>query len=201
MILRAHNWASNAHLIADVAKLGYINNHCLDATYGEGKFWTLFEPKRLVANDKYKGNQYNSLRWIWNFDFTDLPPGWYERFDTVVFDPPYKLNGTPDLGQMDFLYGVDRPLKWQGRMQLIINGAFECARVTAKGGTILVKCQDQVCSGAVRWQTDEITKVLEPVAKKVDRFDYIRTPQPQPKGRRQVHASANTSQLLVFRKR
>lgn len=185
-------WATNAELIRDVATLGYLREGwwTLDPTYGEGTFWKLWRPKVLTATDLDPLRAPDGV-----VDFTAMP---WDRgaFDAVVFDPPYKLNGTPD-PILDQRYGVHRYTRWQDRMDLIRAGLDECARVLGEG-YLLVKCQDQVCSGKVRWQTDEVTNHLARLGLgKVDRFDFP-SYRPQPNGRRQVHARRNTSSLLVF---
>lgn len=189
------DWRSNADLIADCARLGYLHEdwYTLDPTYGAGTFWKAWRPVTLVATD------IDPRRSPWgdSVDFTKLP--WSDRlFDAVVFDPPYKLNGTPD-PTVDKRYGIHQPARWQDRMELIRLGVHECARVLGRG-YLLIKCQDQVCSGKVRWQTDEITKWAAACGLgKVDRLDFP-TYRPQPKGRRQVHAARNTSQMLIFKR-
>lgn len=190
VIPAAFAWRTNAALIADVARLGYITGHVLDPTWGRGLFWTKFEPERLTRHDLL----------LDGIDFRDLP---YPdgTFETVVYDPPYKLNGTPALGDHDNRYGVDVPATWQGRMRSILEGAAECARVVAPTGHLLVKVMDQVCSGEIRWQTDEVTKTVEPRGfRKIDRLDFLGGGRPQPPGRRQLHAHSRPSSLLVFRK-
>jgi hypothetical protein len=190
-VLAAYNWATNAALIADVAKLGYVTGHVLDPTWGRGGFWTVLEPEKLTRHDFF------TLDCV---DFRALPhPD--GMFATVVFDPPYKLNGTPALGDFDNHYGVDVPGTWQGRMRSILDGTVECARVVEPRGHLLVKCMDQVCSGLVRWQTDEVTRTAESLGlRKVDRFDFLGGGRPQPLGRQQKHAYFRGSTLLVFRK-
>lgn len=190
-VLATHRWPTNAHLIADVARLGYLDGHVLDATYGEGNFWTVWRPERLTTMDKYKPADVQG-------DFV-FPPFDDLTFDSVVFDPPYKLSGTPALGQFDDRYGIDKPMSYADRMELILDGVYACSHLARK--YLLVKCQDQVVSGKVTWQTDEITRDLTYTGwwRKVDRFDFIYTPRPQ-RGR-QVHARRNTSQLLVFERR
>ncbi len=188
-------WRNNAEMVEDCARLGYLRSdwHTLDPTYGHGTFWKRWRPARLFACDL------DLTRSPVGFpvDFTDLPFG-DERFDAVVFDPPYKLNGTPDPAA-DLRYGTQLPTRWQDRMALIRRGLEECSRVLG-AGYLLVKCQDQVCSGKVRWQTDMVTDHLRRLGLgKVDRFDYPSW-RPQPAGRRQVHAARNTSQMLVFRR-
>lgn len=189
----AFAWKTNGDLIADVAKLGYLEGKVLDPTYGEGVFWTKYTPWNLTASD-LKGDGVVVLA----HDFTNLPhPD--GTFDVVVFDPPYKLNGTPSKG--DERYGVDVKATWQERMQLCRVGATECARVLRVGGFLLWKCQDQVSSGAVRWQTIDFTHHAESLGLTlVDRFDRLGG-RPQPGKRRQLHAHGRPSTLLVFQKK
>ena len=193
-VLAAQRWRTNGDLIADVARLGYLRDTdwVLDATYGRGRFWTKWKPDLtrggFVAHDlKTDG-----------VDFRHLPhPD--RSFDVGVLDGPYKLNGTPALGDFDQAYGVDRVSTWQDRHTLIRDGIAELARVARR--IVLVKCQDQVCSGAIRWQTDEFTDwALTLGLVKVDRFDLLGGGRPQPmEGRTQKHAHGRPSTLLVFR--
>ena len=195
-ILSVGEWKSNADLIADVAALGWIDHEMsvLDATYGLGRFWTKFRPANLIGLDI---NPAKSDALWGPKDFRDL--GLADRaFDAVVFDPPYKLNGTPSLDDFDAAYGIEVPTDWRDRMALIADGAEECARVARKH--LLVKCQDQVVSGKVRWQTDVVTEVVTAQGfRKADRFDYgAGRGRKQPDGRTQRHARHDASQLLVF---
>jgi hypothetical protein len=186
-----HRWRSNGHLIAQVAELGYITGLVLDSTYGEaGGFWSVWRPADLVAHDlKVDG-----------VDFLDLPysPG---KFDTIVFDPPYKLNGTPAEAGFDTRYGVDKYQRWQNRIQLMVDGVTALDPFLKPGGHLLVKCMDQVCSGKVRWQTVILTNHTVGLGYELeDRFDLLGHARKQPAGRRQVHARGRGSTLLVFRK-
>lgn len=192
-VMSVHPWSDNGALIADVARLHYIQGDVLDATYGRGTFWNVWRPESLTTNDAD-----SSLDADFSFDFRDMHYFDDESFTTVVFDPPYKLNGTPALGDFDARYGIDKPMSWQARMQMILDGAKECARVSSRW--LLVKCQDQIVSGKTRWQTTLITEVAEEWGfGLVDRFDLV-SYRPQPRGRGQVHARHNASQLLVFRR-
>lgn len=188
-----NGWATNAELIKDVAKL-YLSrkDYVLDATYGLGNFWTLWRPVRLHRNDLWAPAGTVDT----NHDFQALP---FEtrKFDVVVFDPDYKLNGTPAMKGFDERYGLAVPKRWQDRMEAIRLGAKEAARCS--NDRVLVKCQDQVCSGQMRWQTDLVTEaVLGYGYRKVDRFDMLGGGVPQPEGRKQVHALGRGSTLLVF---
>lgn len=193
------SWKNNAQLIRDgVVPLGYLSTKMkvLDPTYGLGRFWSLWRPKDLTACDidPSKSPIGHAV------DFTCMPFD-DATFDAVVFDPPYKLNGTGGSVASDGAYGVADRATWHERHSLIKAGIGECQRVCAPGGYVLVKCMDQVCSGQVRWQTDEFSSHAQTLGmRKVDRFDLLSS-RPQPPGRRQVHARRNYSTLLVFQKR
>lgn len=187
VIFTAQYWKSNAHLIADVANFGYLDGLVLDATWGLGNFWDKHEPEG-ISMDKYTQADIKA-------DFTAMPFA-SQTFDSVVFDPPYKLNGTPS--EADVPYGVHFPTRWQDRMELMFAGLSECCRVSRR--YVLVKCMDQVVSGKKVWQTNLLTNYAFTYEsfELVDRFDLLRTPRPQPPGRRRVHSQANYSTLLVM---
>jgi hypothetical protein len=145
VIYATDSWPTNGHLIADCRRLGYLrdDDHVLDPTYGRGVFWRQWRPAKLTATDLDPAKSPSGE----SVDFTAMP--WPDRsFDAVVFDPPYKLNGTPTKG-VDERYGVHEPTRWQDRWQLCLDGITECTRVLGDGH-LLVKCQDQVCSGRVQ---------------------------------------------------
>lgn len=199
-VLSADRWATNGHLIEDVARLGYIGEHVLDLSYGRGLFWSRYKPAVLNSNDID-----TSLETNYHLDATAYQWMWASSFDTVVWDGPYRLNGTPDRGDFDERYGISKRETWQDRMKLLLRGSYWGAMYVKPGGTLLVKCQDQVVSGRKVWQTLEIAERVAgfegPHAMTlVDRFDMVRSPRPQPPGRRQVHSRSNTSTLLVFRR-
>lgn len=185
------NWKSNAELISDVASLHLrTTTQIFDATYGRGIWWNAWRPKTLLANDLDTSSPAG-----FHFDFREFPfkAG---QFQCVAYDPPYKLSGTNSLDDFDARYGL-KDLRWQDRMQLIIDGAVECGRVARE--TLLIKCQDQVCSGQMRWQTIEITNALSDSWRLADRFDMIGNSIPQPQ-QSQYHARNRGSTLLVFKK-
>lgn len=193
-VMAIDSWRTNADLIASVARLGYLRDEwsTLDCTHGLGVFWRKWRPANLVACDADPGKSPIGHA----VDFTAMPfPD--RSFDVVVFDPPYKLNGTPD-EITDHRYGVHTPTRWQDRMDLCKRGIDECCRVADH--TLLVKCQDQVCSGRVRWQSIEFAERAKAHGfGLVDRFDLI-SYRPQPAGRTQLTARRNSSQLLVLRR-
>jgi hypothetical protein len=183
-----HRWRDNGELIADVAKLHLRRNALtLDATYGRGVWWRCWRPDRLVTYGP-------------EVDFRALPDD-DATYDLVAFDPPYKLNGTPTLGDFDYRYGVHMPANWQQRIDVILDGVVECARVLRPRGTLLVKVQDQVARNFMRWQTYEVYRTATDAGLwLVDEFTLIGHERPQPKGRPQRHARGRGSTLMVFRK-
>lgn len=188
---------TNAELIRDCATLGYLNvdDVVLDPTYGLGRFWMLWRPRHLVASDLDPERSPVGRP----VDFRALP--WSTSpFDAVTFDPPYKLNGTGGGGPGDHAYGVATGMRWQDRHQLIHDGITECVRVLRTGGTLLVKCQDQVCSGQKRWQTREFAATAEALGCRLVDMLHVLGGRAQPAGRRQVHSRTNYSTMLVLRK-
>jgi hypothetical protein len=183
-----HRWRDNGELIADVAKLHLRRNALtLDATYGRGVWWRCWRPDRLVIYDP-------------EVDFRSLPDD-DATYDMVAFDPPYKLNGTPTLGDFDYRYGVHIPANWQQRIAVILAGVVECARVLRPRGVLLVKVQDQVARNRMRWQTYEVYNAATDAGLElVDQFTLIGHERPQPKGLPQRHARGRGSTLMVFRK-
>lgn len=194
-VLAVHAWPTNAHLIADVARVGYLHRDwvVLDPTYGTGTWWRRFRPRHLIGSDIDPARSPVGQ----SVDFTSMP--YQDRaFDAVAFDPPYKLNGTPTAA-VDSRYGVDVPRTREERHDLIVRGIKECARVLAPRGFLLVKCQDQVNGGKVRWQTDLVTDAGSSCGlDKVDAFHMLAY-RPQPAGTIQEHARRNHSTLIVFR--
>lgn len=213
-VLAASRWPSNAELIADVARLGYLlaDDHVLDPTYGLGNWWKRWRPEKLTTHVRSKDGS----------DFRSLP---YPAcsFDAIAFDPPYVCPGgrkTSSVKPMHERYGMneggseDPDFRTPAELQAIVNdGLTEMARlvrpaVTAKrGGVIIAKCQNYIWSGAL-WEGAELTREharsLGLVV--VDRLEMIVNPGPQPtinpdgSPRRQVHARRNLSTLFVFRK-
>lgn len=191
-VLARDDWATNGALIADVARLGYLRPEwtTLDATHGHGTFWTHWQPHTLLGVDLDPAKSMMGT----SVDFTNLK---YDdrSFDVVVFDPPYKLNGTPD-DTIDRRYGVHETTTWKQRMALIRAGARECARVADKN--LIVKVQDQVVCSKIRWQTIAVRDEVVPAGFELRaRFDFP-SYRPQPGGRAQKNPASVSSQLLVF---
>lgn len=188
-VMAAHQWRTNAALIVDVARLGYLDGTVLDVTYGEhGGFWKDWRPELLTTSDLHHPAD---RRW----DYRSLPCADGE-FDSVVFDPPYRMGGTPDRSD-DRRFGNEKYVGREARLEDIRAGAVECYRVARR--FLLVKCMDAVEGGRVRWQTDIVTRAVESAGGvKVDRFEFLKPSRPQPAGRQQRSARRNYSTLLVF---
>lgn len=191
---------TNAELVADCAALGYLHPEwpTLDATYGNGAFWTRWAPSALLAVDVHKGERFHRGRYVHPWDFTALPCS-TRSFGAVVLDPPYKLNGTSTgrgASAADASYGVERRASLQERHALILAGITECARVS--NGMLLVKCQDQVCGGKVNWQTRIFADHAEAQGFRLVDMLHVQGSRPQPAGRRQLHARRDYSTLLVL---
>lgn len=183
-------WSDNGAMMVEVARLGYIEGLVLDLTYGDGAFWSEYRPENLVTNDLYKSADYAH-------DFR-LTPFTSNFFDTVVFDPPYKLAGTPASGDMDEAFGTDITRTRAEVYALLVGGLAEASRLTGKW--LLVKTMDMVSSGQVRWQADIATDVMGALEfRKVDSF-LLKGGRPQPEGRKQVRARRNYSTLLAFKR-
>lgn len=185
---------SNAQLIADLAQLGYLPEPVVDVTYGLGRFWKQYRPLQFAACDL------NPDCGVEIADFTKLP--YADRsFSTVVFDPPYKLNGTPSQGgpaTSDEDYGVGGDYRTpESRHQLMRDGLTDCARVATE--FVIVKCMNQVVSGRVHWQVDMMTEHGQTNGlTKVDEL-FVYGYRVQPAGRRQEHAHRDYSTCLVFK--
>jgi tRNA G10 N-methylase Trm11 len=195
-VLAADTWRTNGHLVADIARLGYLNadDHVLDPTFGRGLWWTVWQPKHLTVHD---------LR-IDGTDFRDLP---YDdaTFDAVAFDPPYVSVGgrkTTTIPDMHDRFGLtDAPTSPAGVQELINAGLTETTRVLKPKGVLLVKCQDYISSGKL-WPGTHLTlnHAFTLNLNLIDRLEHIGRPRPQPPGRRQVHARRNLSTMLIFRR-
>lgn len=116
-VLAAHAWPTNAHLIADVAHLGYLTDtdRVIDPTYGRGIWWQRWRPADLTAHDIRADG----------IDFRDLPhPS--GRFDAAAYDPPYVCVGgrrTTTVPDLHDRYGLtDAPNTPAELQQLIADG-------------------------------------------------------------------------------
>lgn len=187
----------NEDLILACAQLGYLRPHwvTVDPTYGEGRFWAKWRPDVLYASDLnvVKSPAGRAI------DARDLPYD-TDTVDVVVLDPRYKLNGTstgagPAASDVD--YGADEAKRWQDVHIEMFEMIDEAARILRPGGLLLLKCQDQVCSGRKRWQTREMAEYAE------DRRgfrlkDMLHVEGGRKQPGKQTHARGNYSTMLVL---
>ena len=199
VVLAAHPWPTNAALIADVARLGYLDGHVLDPTHGLGRWWTLWKPGQLTAHDIDPTKAPDGPM---DFRALNYPPG---HFDAVAFDPPYMAPGgrkTSSVGDFNDRFGLhSTPATPTLNQQSINDGVTEAHRVLRPRGHLLVKCMDYVNGGAL-WPGTHLTltHAIATGFELVDRFEHVGRPGPQPPRPRQLHARRNLSTLLVFRR-
>lgn len=183
---------TNAAMLADVARLGLINEGMLtlDATWGRGAWWSGWRPDRLIGSDLAPAKARDLCA-----DFTELPFR-TSTFDLVCFDPPYGYRGTSRLA-MDEGYGLaESYVSPDDRDGLIGLGIIEAARVTAPGGMLIVKVQDQCVSGSPRMQSHTATAIAVSVGCRLR--SVLEVAGGVRKQRSQRTARNNTSQALVF---
>lgn len=184
-------WANNAEMFQQVADLGYLPEPVLDLTYNEGKFWNIYRPKMLVTNDldpSFDTDHHEDFR------ATKFGDG---EFASVVFDPPYKLSGTNQLGEFDRQYGTTQTRSRLTILGLYAGGIAEAARIASE--FVLVKCMDQVSSGALRKQTAavfDLARVME--LTQAGEFWIEGDGPPQDPERGQQHERHTHSTLMIF---
>lgn len=203
LVYSATAWDTNAQLIADCARLGYLkpSDVILDPTYGNGTWW------RVWTCDGGSGHVLAMSRdKVPDWDFRSM--GFDDQsFDAVAFDPPYVSVGgrsTTGLAGMHAAYGMDdAPLTPAAVQQQINAGLLECFRVVKKGGIVLVKCQSYVSSGKV-WPGTFLTWEFATAMagfRLEDHLIHVSGPRPQPEDRGpQKHSRRNQSDLLVLRR-
>ena len=184
----------NATLMSDCARLGYLDGSVLDLTVGpEAGFWRRWRPPGLVTNDidpDVAADHHHDAR--------ALPFG-DRSFDTVVFDPPYKLNGTGGSHESDARYGVATGyVPARERIALLLDGTTEALRLARR--FVLVKCQDQISSSKYHPQTFLVwERAMSLGAELVDML-HVPGLREQPAGTSQRHSRRNYSTLLVLRR-
>jgi len=146
-VLAIGEYRNNAELIQAASSLGYVGDSVVDLSYGYGSFWDVFQPKQLVKNDL------NPSKGDVHFDVRGKPPDeWIASFDTVVWDGPYRLNGTSDRGYFDEAFGTNENTKLKDKINLLLLGVVFASQCVRRGGYVLVKCQDQVAAGKKQQQ-------------------------------------------------
>ncbi len=193
LVMAAHRWPTNAAMIVDVQRLGYLPGRVLDPTYGRGRWWTDWQPDELITHDlKLDG-----------VDFRDLPHRTGE-FDSAVFDPPYVALGgrrTSTVGDFNDRYGLHSTPRRPEDLheQLLAPGLTEVARTVAVGGYVSMKCKDYINGRRFRPHVRWICNHAEAIGlTQVDQLEHITGTGPQSQIT-QEHARRNHSTLLVWR--
>lgn len=142
---------TNARAMVHACQLGWIQEPVFDATYNTGKFWTEYRPDGLYTNDIAHPADYQ-------FDWTKpIPKTQHERYVTVVFDPDYKMQGTPstlgDVAKMNESYGTNIAKTTTERLEHMLLGATNLSEMVEPNGHMLIKCMDQIFNGRHGSQT------------------------------------------------
>lgn len=190
----------NSHAIVDCLSMGYLADETLvaDLTYGEGRWWRLWKPKADFFFPSDLDPAKSPSGGVVDFRATPYPA---DMFATVCFDPPYKLNGTSTAGSpSDEAYGVADKATIMERHTLMLEGLTECHRIVEMGGYVLAKCQDQVSSGRMQWQTHMMALHAGAIGLEYHDSMLVMSYREQPKDRNQTHVHRDYSTLQVFRK-
>lgn len=203
LVVSAHQGV-NADVFPHVLEL-YVprGSRVADVTYGRGAFWKQIDPKayHIVASDLTTGVDCRKL------PYSD------GSFDCVVLDPPYMHTpgGTAHVEHQNFEQyyqnngaGNTTSAKYhEAVLELYFAAAREACRVLKNGGTLIVKCQDEVCACKQRLTHVELINELTASLFVVeDLFVLMRNNKPGvSRILKQRHARKNHSYFLVFRKR
>jgi len=172
-----------------------------DVTFGQGVFWRKIPANayRLLPSDLAAGVDCRYL------------PYQAETIDCVVFDPPYMHTpgGTAHANHQNYenYYRNNKASSnakyHEAVLELYFGAAREAWRVLRRGGTYVVKCQDEVCANRQRLTHVEILNELAKIGFIAeDLFVVVRNGRPGvSRIKRQVHARKNHSYFLVFTKR
>jgi hypothetical protein len=181
---------SNADLLVDCHRLGYLPEPILDLTYGKGAFWRRLPGLVVYDNDLHpnKGHFHHDFR------STPFPA---DRFPTVVFDPPYRLGGTPSTEAFDDAYGLEEYRAPKDVEALIRDGTREAVRLASK--FVLVKTQDHVSSGRLQPLTNWVIDSAHAAGAQLLDSLHVVGGRAQPNGRGQSRARHAYSTMLIFR--
>lgn len=178
LILAAQRWPTNAELIADVAKLGYLDPDLplLDPTFENGIWWKEWQPLHLTALHRPSDGS----------DFRALPyPD--QSWPQIAYDPPYCAMGSQKsstLQNYNSRYGRDVVESSPASVQRLINeGLTEMWRLVTPGGYVLVKCADYVFNGdlwlGTHWTLTHAIELGFICDERFEMYDEIASAQPK----------------------
>lgn len=213
-LLYSSHVGTNAEIFPSILKLHVPSGaRIADVTYGKGAFWK-FVPKgryTTVFSDLNTGKDGEDAR-IRKLDCRKLP---YDNasFDAVILDPPYMHTpGGTTYGSMpsfescyrnnDVVPPPEGAKYHDAVLQLYNEAGQESARVLKKKGTLVVKCQDEVCAHRMRFTHIEIIQAYERLGLVADDlFVIVSTNNPGvSRMKKQYHSRRNHSYFLVFKK-
>jgi SAM-dependent methyltransferase len=186
----------NAASFTDVAQL-YLkaSDLVLDTTYGFGRFWQEVDPMpRVVRMDRH-------ATWDVVADYARLPFG-PERFDAVVYDPPYKNGTSHDMNaEHDGYANNSRPERGVKAVNTMYETSVaEAWRVLRPGGVLICKGMDQVESGRTNWFLHSPAMLPSARWEPLDLFVVVRKGRPAMRHPYQIHARKSHSYFVVLRK-
>jgi hypothetical protein len=200
--------AGNSEVFPRIAELHIPRGaKVLDVTYGKGVFW-----KEIPAGTY----DLEALDIQTGVDCRRLPHG-DSTVDCVVLDPPYMEglyrpkkdhlagDGTYKPFRDHYSNGeatIDGPRWHAAVLDMYFKAGREAYRVLRAGGTLIVKCQDEVSANEQHLTHIEIVNDFEKIGLYCkDLFVVMRTNRPAVSVLRgQVHARKNHSYFLVFAK-
>jgi hypothetical protein len=167
-----------------------------DITYGRGVFW---QRVNLAEHRFHKSDKITCPGSPHDFRRLPYPDG---RFDVVVFDPPYAHGGySMKSGPCYQLASRAGGLSHREILDGYEAGMTEATRILKPGGTLWVKCADEIERAVQRRGHIEVFQIAQGLGlSDKDLFVLMQAAPPVTTGRRQQHARKNCSFLWVFRK-
>ena len=193
----------NGDLFPEILRLHFPQGgRVLDTIYRKGTFWKGVDMSKITL-DKLKWEKDKAD------DYRNLPARVLEnQYDIVVHDPDY-THDAATFGGANYSNQTCEGTKSGGHRALVVNNYYlparEILKVLKKGGLLVVKTQDEICSKKYRSTSGDITKMLHNLGLvKEDEFAILQKNKPSSarwKNVKQQHARKNHSVFLVYKYR